>query len=169
MTRPLRRLLLASLAVPSLLLLTACAPTVSLPTAPYQTAKGCAAISVRLPATVGSAAKRLTDQQGTAAWGTGNPPSVVLRCGVTPPGATTDQCLEVGGVDWLAHPVPGSQQYVVTTFGRSPAVQLVIDTARIGSSVALPAIANAIVAAIPRQTARCVAAEQPTPTSTPSR
>lgn len=170
-----RRPLVAAVVLGTLLpLLAACAPTVSLPTAPHQTARGCAAVVVRLPAALGTAAKRLTDQQGTAAWGTGNPPSVVLRCGVTPPGATTDVCLPVpvdggGDVDWITHQVAGTQQYIVTTFGRTPAVQLVIDTARIGSSVALPPISDAIAAAIPTQTARCVAPAQPTPTpaSTP--
>lgn len=165
----LHRLLVAPLVLgPLVLLLTACAPTVSLPTAPHQTSKGCAAVAVRLPAVLGSAAKRLTDQQGTAAWGTGNPPSVVLRCGVTPPGASTDQCLPFDGVDWLAHPVAGTQQYIVTTFGRTPAVQLVIDTARIGSSTALPPISDAIATAIPKQTAHCVAADQLAPTATPT-
>lgn len=174
--RPLRphgrlRLIIAAIGLATLLpLLAACAPTVSLPTAPHQTATGCAAVVVRLPAVLGTSAKRLTDQQGTAAWGTGNPPSVVLRCGVTPPGATTDECLPmpVDGVDWIERAVPGTQQYVVTTFGRTPAVQLVIDTARIGSSTALPPISDAIAAAIPTQTAHCVAPAQPAPGATPT-
>ena len=164
------RLLAAPLVAASLLLLAGCAPTVDLPTAPNQTAKGCAAVIVRLPSALASATRRQTDQQATAAWGSGNPPSVVLRCGVTPPGATADNCLPmpVDGVDWIERPVAGTQQYVVTTFGRTPAVQLVIDTARIGSSVALPPISDAIVQAIPKQTSRCVAPDQLTPTSTAS-
>ena len=122
--------------------LSGCSPTVTLPSAPQETSRACAAIIVRLPPTLGSESLLQTDQQGTAAWG--GEPAVTLRCGVPPPGPTTDNCFQSGGVDWVDRLVAGTQTYVVTTFGRTPATQLTIDTRQIGSSELLPALADPV-------------------------
>ena len=155
----------------AVLALTGCSPTVDVPKAAGGDAKGCAAVVVRLPSTVDGAAQRQVDQQGTAAWGDGNPPSVVLRCGVTPPGPTTATCTPVDGVDFLIRAV-GRQQYVVTTFGRTPATQIDLDQGRVDSGTVLPPIADAIAGAIPHATGHCTVSgtsgsTSPTPSPTP--
>ncbi|MGT2426520.1 hypothetical protein [Amnibacterium kyonggiense] len=66
----MRRALLVAAAVSTALLLTGCAPTISLRPAPEATSVGCAGVVVRLPGAIGGAARRDTDAQGTAAWGT---------------------------------------------------------------------------------------------------
>lgn len=91
--------------------------------APAAAQPQCAAVLARLRsdayAVVGERRRRETDAQSTAAWGD---PPVVLRCGVTPPGPTTDPCLTVEGVDWVAR--EADDAVVFTTFGRAPALEV---------------------------------------------
>ena len=160
----MRRALLSAPAVAAVALvaLTGCTPTVAMTPAPDATETACAALAVRLPAALGTAQKRETDAQGTAAWG--STPDVTLTCGVTPPGPTTAVCLPVGGVDWVIEDrSTGSPAvYVATTFGRTPATRVVIHAkGAVASSDALPPISDAVRAAMPAVTRRCIASPQP--------
>lgn len=150
--RPARAATVAARVVPLVLVLTACAPTVSLTPAPAATSAACAGIVVRLPSALGSAEQRQTDAQGTGAWG--SPASVVLRCGVPPTGPTTAPCYTVGAVDWVVLRAT-DQQYALQTFGRSPSTEVVVDRRRIAVSDALPALSEAVAAAVPRAAGRC--------------
>lgn len=92
----------------SLLVLAGCAPTVSVAEAPYGHDPACARVVLALPDELGDLPRLATSSQASTAWGTASAP-VVLRCGVEPPGPTTDRCVTVetpGGpsVDWLAVP-----------------------------------------------------------------
>jgi hypothetical protein len=129
------------------LLLAGCAPTVALHPAPQATSVGCAGIVVRLPDTIGSAAKRTTNAQGTAAWG--DPTSVTLTCGVVTPRATSVECTTIGGVDWLlqSRRIDGADWYVVTTFGRDPGTQLLVNPAAVSNDEVLNDLADPILAA----------------------
>ncbi|MFM9918778.1 DUF3515 family protein [Lacisediminihabitans sp. H27-G8] len=126
MSRTRKRAALAvGLLAPLLLgLVTACAPTVPLTPAADATNPKCAEIIVRLPQSVVDQPIRETNAQATGAWG--NPTSVLLRCGVAQP-APSASCSTVNGVDWVVD-VSGSPRYVYTTWGRSPATQVVVDT-----------------------------------------
>jgi hypothetical protein len=162
----IRRVLGAAVGLAGLAALTGCAPIVSLTPSPAATEPACAAVVVRLPAALGTAQKRQTDAQGTAAWG--DPPSVTLACGVTPPGPTTETCLTVGRVDWIERDLPNPEhptRYLLTTFGRTPATQVLIDAKRISSDAALGPISDAVAEAIPKATRHCTAAPAPTPSS----
>src|SRR5690625_6018231 len=70
-----------------------------------------------------------TRNQGRVVRGSGDD-TVVMRCGVIPPGPTTDQCtrLEDGAgvqVDWIIQELDGGVlQY--TTYGREPAIDLTV-------------------------------------------
>lgn len=169
------------LAVPVLcaaLLLSGCTATVALTPAPQATSVGCASVIVRLPEAIIAStrqqttfARRDTDAQGTAAWG--NPAVVTLRCGVPTP-ATTDPCGPAGGVDWTTRNVRinGKDQTVLTTFGRTPGVQVVIDQSAISQSDVLPVLSlDAIGVATKATGARCLTPEQltgsPAPSATP--
>jgi hypothetical protein len=162
----IRRLTAVAAAAGALLALTGCTPTISVQPAPAATDPACAALIVRLPATIGPLEKRQTDAQGTAAWG--DPEAVQLRCGVTPPGPTTDPCYTVSDVDWiLADAGTGADaREVITTFGRTPATQVVVDPKRASVNDVLPTISDAVVAAIPTATRHCTASA-PTPSATP--
>lgn len=149
--------------VPLLLVLTACAPTVALSPAANATREGCAEIIVRLPSnpsTVAGLVARQTDAQGTAAWG--NPVGVILRCGVTPPGPSTLPCFTVNGVDWLEDST-GAPNYVFTTFGRDPAVQVIVDSKTASGTRALYDLSNAVGTI--KATKRCLSATDVLPGS----
>jgi hypothetical protein len=147
----------ALLALPVVaLLLAGCAPTVSLHPAPAATSVGCAGIVVRLPDTIGSASRRSTDAQGTAAWG--DPASVTLTCGVATPRVSSIDCTTIGGVDWLlqSRTIDGKDWYVVTTFGRDPGTQLLVNPATVSNDEVLNDLADPIAAATKRTGVECL-------------
>ncbi|HJA05107.1 MAG TPA: DUF3515 domain-containing protein [Candidatus Microbacterium stercoravium] len=118
----------------------------------------CADVGVRLPKTIGQNDRVWTDAQATAAWGD---PSVVLyTCGLEPPGPSTLQCVSFSGVDWLVDDAD-YPQLRLTTYGRTPAVQLYVDTEQISGDAALDAISMQ-VAALP-QNAQCTTADEADP------
>ncbi|WP_426725631.1 DUF3515 family protein [Curtobacterium flaccumfaciens] len=112
--------------------LTGCTNAVSMSAAPSANAAACAAVQVRLPATVGSKFDlRNTNAQATAAWG--DPEVAIYHCGVAVPTVSDLPCFSQGGVDWIRD--DRGDQVVYTTFGRSPAVQVVVDSTKTTSSV----------------------------------
>jgi len=156
-----RRALPAALIICLLAGLTACAPTVALDPAPDATSEGCAEVIARLPrspAEVASLPARETDAQGTGAWG--SPVGVILRCGVAPPGPSTLPCYTVNSVDWLEDS-SGAPNYVFTTYGRVPAVEVIVDSKLASGTAALNDLANAVGTIKP--TKKCIGAEDVLP------
>ena len=151
MRNPLRALGLAVVA----LALAGCTPTVAL--SPAQDAKNaaCAEVVVRLPEQVAGFEQRKTDAQGTGAWG--EPTAVILYCGVPVPDPTaTLPCGTIDGVDWLVDD-RDAPNYILTTYGRDPAIQVVLDYDRVGSAAVLTDLASA-VRVIPADR-QCIATE----------
>ncbi|MBO9045144.1 DUF3515 family protein [Curtobacterium flaccumfaciens] len=112
--------------------LTGCTNAVSMSAAPSANAAACAAVQVRLPATVDSKFDlRNTNAQATAAWG--DPEVAIYHCGVAVPTVSDLPCFSQGGVDWIRD--DRGDQVVYTTFGRSPAAQVVVDSTKTTSSV----------------------------------
>ncbi len=135
--------------------LTGCAPTVIVePAADAQNPK-CAEVMLRLPDEVSGEEQRTTSSQGTTAWG--DPSLAVLRCGVTPPGPTTDLCVSVEGVDWISHPAEESGTWRFTSYGRTPAVEVLVDRKQESGANVLAAVSPALQA-IPAE-AECVGAQ----------
>ncbi|MGV8912016.1 MAG: DUF3515 family protein [Rhodoglobus sp.] len=88
----------------------------------------CAEVIVRLPDTVAGLDMRETNAQGTGAWG--EPANVLLRCGVAVPDPTAAlACVTApdDGIDWLRDD-SDAPNYVFTTYGRDPAMQVIIDS-----------------------------------------
>ena len=145
-----------ALALLALAALTACTQTVPVEPAENATDKKCASVIVDIsrngPEVLGDGLEsRETDAQGTAAWG--NPSGVILRCGVPEPLPTaTLACSSVEGIDWL---VDNSKApiYVATSYGRSPAVEVVIDRDVISPAAALTGLADAV--SLTEQTRKC--------------
>lgn len=113
-------------------LLAGCAGAVNTAPAPYAADPLCAEVLRTSPATLGGQEERSTTSQASGAWGD---PAISLRCGVEPPGPTTDRCLAVSGptdevVDWVMTEEGTGQgeegNWTFTTFGRAPAVEVVI-------------------------------------------
>ena len=87
----------------------------------------CADIVLAAPPQVLGMDRVETSSQGTAAWGSGED-TVVMRCGVTPPGPTTDQCTTLADeneieVDWVVKEIEGDT-FLYTTYGREPAIDV---------------------------------------------
>ena len=149
------RKLLPRVLLPATLLaaiLTGCAPTVSLQPADDAINPICAEVAVRLPDTVAGLPARETNAQATGAWG--EPASVILRCGVPVPPPTAEfPCLPepIGGVDWLRDD-SDDPNFVFTTYGRDPAVQVIINSDEVSGLEALTDLADA-VAIIPAEAA----------------
>ncbi len=122
------------------LALTACSPTVPMEPADDAANPECADISVELPEVIDDLEKRQTSAQATAAWGT--PATVLLTCGVPVPPPSTLRCVTVGEVDWLVDDSDESRG-VFTTYGRDPAVQVVVD-ASVPEATVLNEIADAV-------------------------
>ena len=121
------------------LTLTACSAVVDVAPAKDAANPACAPMMVALPDAIGDAPLRKTNSQATAAWG--DPSRVILRCGVNPPGPTTDRCVSVNGIDWVIK--EGDPVYTLTTFGREPATEILMDPEKISSATVLADLANA--------------------------
>lgn len=123
-----------------LLLLAGCTPVVSLQPAEDAISPSCAEVIVRLPDSVDGLDQRETNAQGTSAWG--EPVGVILRCGVPVPAPTSElRCLTFDGVDWLIDD-SDDPVLVATTYGREPAIEVIIDDRADG--VVLTDLANAV-------------------------
>ena len=123
-------------------LLTGCAATVALEPADDAANPLCAEVSVRLPDFVDELALRSTNAQATGAWG--EPASVILRCGVPVPAPTAElACVTVEGVDWLRDEAD-APNYVFTSYGRDPAVEVIVDGTVASGFTALVDLAPAV-------------------------
>ena len=136
--------------------LAGCSSTVSMDAAPLANDPLCAEVSVRLPDIVAGQDRRWTDAQATGAWGAPDA-TVLLTCGLESPGPTEDTCLTVSGVDWVIDESE-APVYRVTTYGRTPAVQIYFDNEAVSSNEVLDRISPIIADAIPAERA-CVASD----------
>jgi uncharacterized protein DUF3515 len=110
------------------MLLTGCSPIVALDPAPHANDPACADVIVRLPGTLQNEPRRETNAQATGAWG--DPASILLRCGVTVPTVSELPCVETDGFQWLRDD-SRAPTYVFTSYGRTPAIAVVIDQSKL--------------------------------------
>lgn len=115
-------------------------PVADVEPAPEATDPVCAEAMVMLPDVVAGLERRETDSQATAAWG--EPSAVVFRCGVPVPGPTTEHCVTANGIDWVIR--DDGEFWTLTTYGRSPAVEVLFDDTRAGSSSVMVDLAAAV-------------------------
>ncbi len=121
--------------------LAGCAGTVPLRPAEFANDPACAEVMVRLPDTVAGLDRRSTNAQSTAAWG--DPAVVIVRCGLPDTGPSALPCATVDGIDWLRD-ATNDPNFAFVTFGRSPAVEVLIDSTAVGGTTALGELATAI-------------------------
>jgi len=138
----MRRFPTALAVAASLALLVGCAPTVSTaPAADFANDPACADAIVRMPDAIVDYPKRQTDAQATVAWG--QPTVAVLYCGVPVPLVSDLDCIEYNGIFWLRQVVDAG--YAFTTYGRDPAIRVVVDDEIVGGpGVALDRISYAV-------------------------
>lgn len=136
-----RRLTAIGLVVASAAGLTACASDYPMEAAANANDPACAEVIVRLPDTVAGLERRTTNAQSTGAWG--DPAGVLLYCGITPSGPTTDDCVSVNGIDWIidrSH----APLYRFEAYGRSPGLQVVVDSDQASGTEAVLALGPAV-------------------------
>ena len=68
---------------------------------------------------------------------------MLLTCGVEPPGPTTLPCQSVNGVDWIIDDTD-APKYRVTTFGRTPAVEVYLDNEVVSSANVLDSLSRIV-------------------------
>lgn len=113
----------------------------------------CRSVADHWPTTVGPHEPRVTavETRGVAAWGD---PPIVARCGKQPPGPTTEQCLDINGVDWILTELDDGAMF--TTYGREPAIEVLVPDAYETAPMLLPAF-GAAAEQVPQSLGRCSA------------
>jgi hypothetical protein len=132
--------------------LAACSPSVDVTAPAHAGSAACQLAADRWPQTVGGQPLRPTSSSSDAVRAWGNP-AIIARCGLSAVGPTTDQCLDVSGVDWVAHPLADGVRF--TTYGRSPAIEILVPSAYKPEPLLLPAF-GAAASALPRGKRHCL-------------
>ncbi|HEY7717605.1 MAG TPA: DUF3515 family protein [Pedococcus sp.] len=121
--------------------LSGCSASVEATAPPGAGSGACAAAARAWPSTVSGhdRVETTADSPAVAAWGD---PPVVARCGVAALGPTTEECLAVDGVDWVVR--RASDGAVFTSFGRDPAIEVLVPDAYAPEPLLLPAFGDAV-------------------------
>ena len=77
---------------------------------------------------------------------------MIATCGWPELGPTTDPCIQVDGVDWVAHQLDDGVQF--RTFGRSPVIEVLLPKAYAPETLLLPAF-GAAARALPATGRHC--------------
>lgn len=120
---PVARRAVAGVVTAGALALGACSSGVSVGVPELAGNPACVAASRHWPTDVSTLRPVATSPESAAVRAWGNP-AVVARCGVATPGPSTDGCLTVNGVDWLATPLSDGTKFV--TYGRTPALEVLV-------------------------------------------
>lgn len=159
-TRPWVNRIVATLPAAAAVTITAaCAPVIGVAAAPAAADPECASVILALPDALADDLVRAdTNSQATAAWGEPGA-AVTLRCGVEPPGPSA-QCQSVESadgtsVDWIVA-TDDKGTWSFTTYGRDPAVEVVIPPAVMAdhSSSFVIDLAGAVSQVEPERTCR---------------
>ncbi len=152
----LRRRVLSGAVVLAVLAVLAVAGGCSSPVqvAPFEGSESpeCLAVAEQWPADVAGMPERVTaaNSETVAAWGD---PPVISRCGAAPPMPTTDQCLDISGVDWVVHELTDGQRF--TTYGRDPAIEVLVPDDYAPEPLLMPAFGEA-AEVVPQGEQRCL-------------
>lgn len=125
----------------SLLILTGCAPMVTLEPAGQANDPECAEIIVRLPDELAGEPKRRVNAQSTAAWG--EPVSVILRCGLEPVEVSALPCVSATEIDWLVDDA-NAPSFRFISYARFPATEVIIDSTKLAGVTVLEQLAGSV-------------------------
>lgn len=127
--------------------LAGCAGDVPLDAAVNANDPACADVIVRLPQTVADLEQRTTNAQSTGAWG--DPAGVLLRCGIEPSGPTTDECVNVNGIDWIIDR-SNPPLYRFEAYGRTPGLEVIVDSEQASGTATVVDLAS-VVSILPQE------------------
>jgi hypothetical protein len=114
----------------------------------------CDAATRLWPHTVSGKQRRMVRDSGgpepnARAWGD---PAIIATCGWPALGPTDKECLDVDGVYWVAEPLSDGVKF--TTFGRDPAIEVLVPKAYQPEPLLLPAFGPA-AKALPTNGRQC--------------
>jgi len=139
-----------ALCATAVVMLGGCSSAVEIAPPPLSDSDVCRAVASAWPAEVGNHARReVSDTSAGAAYGD---PPIIARCGVPALGPTTDDCIEVDGMGWVAQKLSDGTRF--TTFGRDPAVEVLIPSDYAPEPLLLPAF-TAAADKLPKNTLAC--------------
>ena len=126
--------------------------TAAVSPAPGALDPACVTALAALPATVLGQARTPLAVSGAAAWGE---PAIVARCGLPELGPTRTDCQTVDDVDWVVD--TSADPTTITTYGRSPALEVRIPQSYGQTSASDAAVDLAAVArALPKTPRSCI-------------
>ena len=139
-----------ALGATAVVLVSGCSSAVEIAPTPLAKGEVCRAVASAWPADVGDHARReVSDASAGAAYGD---PAIIARCGVPALGPTTEDCIEVDGLGWVAQPLSDGTRF--TTFGRDPAIEVLIPKDYAPEPLLLPAFSKA-AQALPENSLAC--------------
>jgi hypothetical protein len=127
--------------IPVLFLLTGCSAIVNIEAAEDANNPLCAEVSVRYPAQISDLDKRWTNAQATTAYG--DPAAILVRCGLEPVYVSTLPCVSASNIDWLVDD-SAAPNFRFISFGRDPAVEVIVDSEKASGVSALDSLAQAV-------------------------
>lgn len=113
--------------------------------------EACAAASGHWPDELAGSGTTQTDPSDPSvrAWGD---PAIIARCGMPALGPTELQCVVVDEIDWVAEELSDGTK--MTTFGRDPAIEVIVPKDHGPAPLLLPAFTEA-VQELPRNDLTC--------------
>lgn len=128
-----------ALGVTAVAVLSGCSSAVEIAPAPQADSEVCRSVTSAWPADVGDHEQReVSDASAGAAYGD---PPIIARCGVPALGPTTEDCIEVDGMGWVAEKLSDGTRF--TAFGRDPSVEVLIPAEYAPEPLLLPAFTKA--------------------------
>ncbi|HIZ97136.1 MAG TPA: DUF3515 domain-containing protein [Candidatus Janibacter merdipullorum] len=103
--------------------------------------EACVAASEHWPEEVKELSPTETDPSDPAVAAWGDPP-IIARCGMPALGPTEDQCVVVDDVDWVAEELDDGTR--LTSFGRDPAIEVIVPEEHDPAPMLLPAFSEAV-------------------------
>ncbi len=130
----------------------ACTGGSAVTAAPQASDPACTAALSAAPATVLGQPRTPLQVLGGAAWGE---PAVVLRCGLPELAPTSLDCISINDIDWVID--ARSDPVLISSFGRSPAIEVRVPTSYGRTSAADAAVdVSAVARALPKTARACV-------------
>jgi hypothetical protein len=128
-----------ALGATAVVMLSGCSSAVEIEPTSQATSGVCREVTSAWPANVGDNARRdVSDASAGAAYGD---PAIIARCGVPALAPTTEDCIEVDGVGWVAEKLSDGTRF--TTFGRDPALEVLVPSDYAPEPLLLPAFTRA--------------------------
>lgn len=128
-----------ALGATAVVVLSGCSSAVEIAPAPEARSDPCREVASAWPDMAGGHERReVSDASAGAAYGD---PAIIARCGVPALAPTTEDCIEVDGMGWVAQKLSDGTR--LTTFGRDPAIEVLVPSAYAPETLLLPAFTEA--------------------------